>query len=68
MQDQIGQFQPLRSRLAAARRILRILLGISANNQELTIDDDFTVERIEVYEDPLFTLITVNGRHVYIHR
>lgn len=39
-----------------------------SDNPELTIDDDFTVKHIEVYESPLFTLITVNGRHVYIHR
>ena len=39
-----------------------------SDNQELTMDDDFTVKQIEVYENPLFTLITVNGRRVYIHR
>ncbi|HUA18429.1 MAG TPA: hypothetical protein VMB25_06765 [Bryobacteraceae bacterium] len=30
--------------------------------------DDLTNADIQVYEDPLFILITVNGRPYYLHR
>ena len=57
-----------RGRLKAAKlRALRIL-RIPAEEPEITIEDDLTDADIQVYEDPLFTLITVKGRPFYIHR
>ena len=55
-------------RLRAARLRAFRILGIPAEEPEITIEDDLTDADIQVYEDPLFTLITVKGRPFYIHR
>jgi len=48
------------------RHALRIL-GMPAEELEASVDD-LTNADIQVYEDPLFILITVNGRPYYLHR